>query len=100
MKTLTICGSMKFAQQMKKIAWTLESIYGYNVLQCVYTDGIEEISADALKRVKAAHYKKIDLCDAVYIVDIDGYIGESVTDEIRYAREKGKEIVFHSKTVQ
>ncbi|NLC88751.1 MAG: hypothetical protein GX681_01635, partial [Clostridiaceae bacterium] len=44
----------------------------------------------------SAHYRKIDICDAVYIVDIDGYIGESVADEILYAKENGKEIIFHS----
>ena len=36
MKTVTICGSMKFADDMKKIAFDLECNYHVNVLQCVY----------------------------------------------------------------
>lgn len=45
--------------------------------------------------ITAAHYKKIDLSDAIYIVNIGGYIGQSVTEEIAYAKSRGKEIVFH-----
>ena len=36
MKTLTICGSMRFADEMQKIAYSLEVYKGYNILQCVY----------------------------------------------------------------
>ena len=96
MKTITICGSMKFAEQMKYIAWKLEIEQEVNVLQCVYNERNESITDDMLKRLTSAHYKKIDLSDAVYIVDIDGYIGTSVEQEISYAKENGKEIIFHS----
>lgn len=96
MKTITICGSMKFAEQMKQIAWKLEIEQEVNVLQCVYNERDEPLTDDALKRLASAHYKKIDLSDAVYIVDIDGYIGASVEQEIAYAKEKGKELIFHS----
>ena len=34
METVTICGSMRFSQEMKEIAFMLESRYGLNVLQC------------------------------------------------------------------
>lgn len=97
MKTITICGSMKFADIMKQIAWRLEVEKGFNVLQCVYNEQNEPITDEAQKRLVAAHYKKIDICDAVYIVDIDGYIGKSVADEILYAKEKGKEFIYHSR---
>ena len=35
MKTLTICGSMRFADEMQEIAYALEVHKGYNILQCV-----------------------------------------------------------------
>ena len=38
MKTYTICGSMRFAEDMKKIAYDLEVSKGYNILQCVYCE--------------------------------------------------------------
>ena len=63
MKTYTICGSMKFAEDMKKLA--------------------------------DAHYRKIDLSDGIYVVNMDGYIGTSVKKEIEYAERHGKEVLYH-----
>ena len=36
MRTVTICGSMKFETEMQRIAFLLETKYNMNVLQCVY----------------------------------------------------------------
>ena len=48
-----------------------------------------------IKNLSKAHYKKIDISDAVYIVNIDGYIGKSVSEELHYAQMHSKEIIFH-----
>lgn len=95
MKIVTICGSMRFADEMIKIAMRLETDYGYCVLQPVYGFDGQPLSGDELTRIKAAHHKKIDLSDSIYIVNIGGYIGQSVTEEIAYAKEHGKEILYH-----
>jgi len=97
MKTVTICGSMRFAQEMQRIAWELETRYGMNVLQCVYDPPGAERSQSALDALAAAHYRKIDLSDGIYVVDIGGYVGASVAKEIAYAREKGKDVLYHSR---
>lgn len=96
MKTVTICGSMKFEEEMKHIAWKLETEEGFCVLQCVYNEQNAPISDEAQKRLAAVHYQKIDLCDAIYIVDVHGYIGTAVAAEISYAKEHGKELIYHS----
>lgn len=98
-KIITICGSMRFSEQMKRIAWNLESDKGYSVIQCVYNENSEPIDDRMVKNMAEAHYKKIDICDLVYIVDTDNYVGTSVKKEIEYAKLNGKEIVFHSKEV-
>lgn len=36
MKTYTLCGSMRFENEMKSIAYALETQKGYNILQCIY----------------------------------------------------------------
>lgn len=36
MKTITICGSMRFSEEMKEVALDLEIHHNMNVLQCVY----------------------------------------------------------------
>ncbi len=97
MKTLTICGSMRFEKLMQEVAFKLEAEQGYNVLQCVYGNG-DSLSAEQLERLVAAHYKKIDFSDGIYVVNPGGYIGESVKNEIEYARSKGKFVLFLTDT--
>jgi hypothetical protein len=87
---------MRFAEEMKQIAFQLEAQRGCNILQCVYCDG--KPSVEELKALQAAHYRKIDLSDGIYVVNIGGYIGESVRKEIEYAAKSGKEIIYHCET--
>lgn len=95
MKTLTICGSMRFQDAMPEIAFALETRYGFNALQCVY-DGGHGVAAEEKAALVMAHRRKIELSDAIYVVDIDGYIGKSVSEEIEFAKALGKEIIYHS----
>ena len=97
MKTLTICGSMRYAEQMKEIAFNLERVYGYNILQCIYGDA--ELTVLEIVYIVEAHFRKIDLSDGIYIVDIDGYIGDAVKNEIDYAVKRNKEVIYHSKFI-
>lgn len=96
MKTVTICGSMKFEKEMQRIAFLLETKYDVNVLQCVYNIDSLEISEAERCSLEKAHFRKIELSDAVYIVDIQGYIGKQVSKEIEYAKALGKEVIRHS----
>jgi hypothetical protein len=52
---------------------------------------IEQIKLDEL------HKRKIDLCDEIFILDINEYIGDSTMDELKYAQRKRKYIRFFSK---
>lgn len=96
MKTITICGSMRFSEEMKRIAFELEGVQGDNVLQCIYNDSNMKITSEMFENLKRAHFRKIDMSDMIYVVDVNGYIGESVTQEIEYAKKHHKEIVFYS----
>lgn len=95
MKTVTICGSMKFKKEMQKIAFWLETKHNMNVLQCVYN--IDDLDITPTERVSLenAHYRRIELSDAIYVVDIQGYIGNQISKEIEFAKSKGKEVIFH-----
>lgn len=97
MKTYIICGSMRFGKDMKKIAYELETGKGYNILQCVYCEESVVPTEEELLRLADAHYRKIDLSDGIYVVNINGYIGESVKREIEYAEKYGKEVLYHCK---
>lgn len=97
MKVYTICGSMRFEKEMRKIAWDLETQEGICVLQCVYDENKKNEDLDQLERVRACHIKKIDLADAIYVVNIGGYIGEGTRSEILYANSTGRDVIYHVK---
>lgn len=95
MKTYTLCGSMRFQKEMQKIAYYLETQKGYNILQCVYIVDDVKPTEEELQELECAHYRKIDISDGIYVLNIDGYIGESVRKEIDYAQRRGKEVIYH-----
>ncbi len=93
-KVVAICGSMKFAKEMIEYTKELETQYGWCVIQCVYELDPTKISTEELDRVVSAHWKKIDICDAIFVVNVGGYIGASTQKEIDYAKSLGKEVIF------
>ncbi len=95
MKVVTLCGSMKFQKQMVEIASSLEAKQGYCVLQPVYLAEGETFSEEEYKNVVEAHFAKINLSDAIYVVNIGGYVGSSTSGEIEYAKTHNKEVLFH-----
>lgn len=95
MKVVTICGSMKYQQQMQEIAGDLAVNKGWCVLQCVYGLKPDNLTSSQLATLKNEHYKRIELSDAVYVVNIDGYVGDSTRQETLYAEKLGKEIIYY-----
>ncbi|MGW6280785.1 hypothetical protein [Kribbella sp. NPDC055071] len=56
---------------------------------------VNEVITDEQKSALGAlHLRKIDLADRVLVVNPGGYIGESTSGEIAYARSTGKPISF------
>jgi len=53
---------------------------------------VEVLGSEAM--LARSHRKKIDLSDAIYVINVNGYIGASASDEIEYAKSKGKEIMY------
>ena len=95
MVVVTLCGSMRYQNEMIKIARNLEVTFGYCVLQCVYDFAGKNDTQKERDKIIRAHYKKIDLCDFIYVVNIDGFVSESTQKEIDYAIKKGKEVYYH-----
>ena len=94
-KVVTLCGSMRFAEEMIKIALDLELTNGYATLQCAYNLNETEHNLMDFDRLDKIHKKKIDISDAIYVVNINGYIGNSTKNEIEYALKNGKEVMYH-----
>lgn len=92
MKIITLCGSMRFKNEMINIAAELE-LTGYVAIQCVYFPQNKKLSDFELEMLSKLHYKKIEISDAIYVVNVNGYIGTSTKSEIDYARSLNKEIL-------
>ena len=92
MKIITLCGSMQFKNKMIEIAAKLE-LEGNIVIQCIYFPQNKILSNFELELLSKLHYKKIEISDAIYIVNVDGYIGEVTKNEIEYARSLNKDIL-------
>ena len=94
MKIITICGSLKFIEEMKLYTEKLV-LEGNCVLSVIYPIKNKECyTSEEIMILRKEHFKKIDLSDAIFVINKNGYIGESVKKEIEYAKNKKKEIIY------
>lgn len=90
-KIITLCGSMKFKNEFLEVQRKL-TLEGNIVLAPEFFQVPEE---DDLKQMlNAMHKGRIDLCDEIYVINKNGYIGNSTKDEIKYATEIGKKVNY------
>ena len=95
MKVITICGSLKFEPEMRYWAEKLE-LEGNCVLSVVYpiSNNKDAYSSEQLELFGVLHKKRIYMSDAIFVVNKNGYIGNSTKDEIDYAKKHGKDVLF------
>ncbi len=96
MKIVTLCGSLKFRKEMMTIAEKM-ALDGNCILTPVYPvlENIERTEKQLIK-LKEAHFKRIELSDAILVVNVNNYIGDSTNLEIEYAKKLGKEIIYYT----
>ena len=97
-KIVTICGSLLFFDKIQEIAERLELENGWIVFSPIPHTLDKELNSQEKQLLGDIHKAKIDLSDAIFVVNEDGYIGEAVRGEIAYAKEHGKEILFLEET--
>ena len=94
MKIITVCGSLKYQDEMMRIAEE-KSLEGLCVLTPVFPVIKDvKITEAQLASLKEAHRKRIELSDSVLIINPNNYIGESTKSEIEYAKKLGKELLY------
>ena len=95
-KVITLCGSTKFKddflREQKRL--TLEGnivisvgLFGHSGDNEVWTENTKEMLDDM-------HKRKIDMADEIFVINVDGYIGESTKSEIEYAKSLGKKVNY------
>jgi len=105
-KIVCFCGSSRFVAQMAVLMWEYEK-------QGIIAMGLHLLPDEAVKRPDGSiiehhlaeeqgvapkmdelHLRKIDLADEVFVVNIDGYIGDSTRNEIAYATKVHKPVIY------
>ena len=95
-KVITLCGSTRFKdaflEQQKRL--TLEGnivlsvgMFGYSGDDALWTESTKAMLDDM-------HKRKIDMADEIFVINVDGYIGESTRSEIEYAKRTGKAVRY------
>ena len=99
MKVITVCGSLKFKEIIQEEAEKL-ALNGYCVLTPIFPfDKNLNINMKQLDCFKKAHFKRIELADEIYVVNKDGYIGDSTKLEIEYATKLNKVIRYYEQVI-
>jgi hypothetical protein len=96
-----LCGSIRFAEEMRAANRDL-TFAGVIVVAPGEAgdsdegagEGAGEVTAEQKTALDALHLAKIDLADRVLVVNPGGYVGESTSREIAYARAAGKPVSF------
>ncbi|MDP5275427.1 hypothetical protein [Chengkuizengella axinellae] len=98
MKVITLCGSTKFKEQFRE-AEAFLTLEGNIVISLGFFEKSEgiKITHEQEKLFKDMHFRKIDMSDEIFVIDLNGYKGESTKNEIEYAKSKGKDIRYYSK---
>jgi NUDIX domain len=99
---VTLCGSTRFAEAFKD-ATLAETLAGRVVLSIGCDLRTENALTGSLNASELAmlkdgldqlHFRKIELADEILVLNVGGYIGDSVSAEIDYATDLGKKVRY------
>ncbi len=97
MKIITVCGSNKFRKEMTEI--TEKMTFKGN---CMLTpielmkSTKDAYTKDEMMMLDKMHKEKIRISDAILVVNINDYIGNSTKSEIEYAKSLNKEVLYYT----
>lgn len=98
---ICLCGSSRFIESFAVLAWEFEKdgniCLGLHYLPPSYPTHVPDHLAEAegvREQMDELHKRKIDLADEVFVINVNGYIGESTRSEIEYAIAHGKPVKY------
>ena len=102
-KVITLCGSTKFKDEFLKAQkdLTLEGnivvsvgLFGHSGDTEVWENMDDGTLTKTKQMLDDMHKRKIDMADEIFVINVNGYIGESTRSEIEYAKSTGKVINY------
>jgi hypothetical protein len=94
---ITLCGSSRFKEEFEKVnrELTLQGNVVYSLAIFGHSDPIQQLTEEQKILLDAVHFKKIDNSESVFVINVNGYIGESTRNEIEYAQKTNKKIYYY-----
>ena len=96
-KVITLCGSTRFKEDFERVNREL-TLQGNIVISvgCFGHSG-DKFTEDQKVMLDDIHKRKIDMADEIYVINVNGYIGDSTKSEIEYAKAHGKKVKYLEK---
>lgn len=91
---ITLCGSTRFKAEYERVQKELTlqgnivisvGLFGHSGDDEVWKDGVKEM-------LDKMHLAKIEMADEIFVINPGGYVGQSTSREIAYARSRGKTV--------
>ena len=105
-KVITLCGSTRFKDEFMKAQRDLTlkrnivisvGLFGHAGDAEVWESMDEGTYTKTKLMLDDMHKRKIDMADEIFVINVNGYIGESTKSEIEYAKKTGKVINYLEK---
>ena len=101
MKIITVCGGYKFKKEMMAITEKMALKENCMLTPIELTKPNKEAyTEDEALILDKMHKEKIKLSDAILVVNVNGYIGNSTNSEIEYAKSLDKEILYYTDLIE
>lgn len=88
---ICFCSSTKFYDKVREYIKKLDKA-GIKYYTPNITLGNAPITWEHKKQLTHEHNERIDKSDCIYVINEGGYIGESVSMEMAYAKGRGKKV--------
>ncbi|NRQ51966.1 DUF4406 domain-containing protein [Brevibacillus sp. HD1.4A] len=94
-KVITLCGSTKFKKEFEEAnkRLTMQGNIVISVGVFGHSEGIQ-LTEQEKQLLDSIHFRKIDLADEIYVINVGGYVGSSTRNEIEYAKKTGKPVRY------
>jgi hypothetical protein len=102
-KVITLCGSTKFKDEFLKVQKDLSlkgnivisvGLFGHSGDSEVWENMDEGTITKTKEMLDDMHKRKIDMSDEIFVINVNGYIGDSTKSEIEYAIKTGKKVNY------
>ena len=93
-KVITLCGSTRFKEDFERVNRELTLLGNIVISVGCFGHSGDTFTKEQKVMLDDIHKRKIDMSDAIYVINKDGYIGASTRSEIKYAIAHGKQVIL------